>query len=330
MVSDHRVGAGFKHVVREFNVTRLRGGRVLNAPVNRNQQQIALRACRFDGIDHRGFRQAGTFGVCIRNKCHVRQVVFVGIVMAIEPARHSQPANLDSVLLDDHRFQRDVRGLSRADKHQVMLAKMVDGFGKAALSLIEDVVVGERDDLDAAGFQRIEQNRRRVKLKSLCAERVRGRNRRLKIHEADVGFEENVRYSREESVPTAMIAGHGCAVLRGIFLVCGLVQVVRVGGLDYGLVWNHIAGGGESDAADLAWIRSSGGSLSATSPADKGKSEKDKYDTKRGPAQRAVAAGKISDLHRSLLSSVTSLHRQFARRQLSAKLWSSGSLREQL
>src|SRR5260221_6780886 len=114
-------------------------------------------------------------------------------------------------------------------------------------------------------------------MKIFFAEGVRGRNRRLKIHEAVDGFEKNVRYSGEESVPTAMIAGHGCAVLRGIFLVCGLVQVVRVGGLDYGLVWNHIAGGGESDAADLAWIRSSGGSLSATCPADKRESREDKY-----------------------------------------------------
>jgi hypothetical protein len=81
-----------------------------------------------------------------------------------------------------------------------------------------------------------------------------------------------------------VIVGLGRAALRRILLIRGLILFVRVGRLDYGLVWNYIASGGESDAADFAWIRSSSGSLSATSPADKGKSEKDKYDTKRGPS----------------------------------------------
>ncbi len=81
-----------------------------------------------------------------------------------------------------------------------------------------------------------------------------------------------------------MIVCQGSAAVRGILLICGLILFVRVGRLDYGLVWNYIAGGGESDAADFAWIRSSSGSLSATSPADKGKSQKHKYDAKRGPS----------------------------------------------
>src|SRR5216684_487072 len=211
-----------------------------------------------------------------------------------------------------------------------MFAKMVDGLGEAALSLVEHVIVGERNDLDAAGLQGVEQKRRRVKLKSPGADGVRGRNRRLKIHEADVGFEKNVRHRSEESVPSAVIVWQRRAGVRGILLIRELVLFVRVGRLDYSLVWDYVAGGGESNAADLARIGASGGGLPATSPADKSQSQNDEYDAKRGPFQGAVAAGKISNLHRSLLLSVTSLHRQFARRQLSAKPWSSESPRQEL
>src|SRR5258708_13500878 len=194
-----------------------------------------------------------------------------------------------------------------------MFAKMVDGLGEAALSLIEHVIVGERNDLDAAGLQGVEQKRRRVKLKSPGADGVRGRNRRLKIQEADVGFEKNVRHRSEETVPSAVIVWQRRAGVRGILLICELVLFVRVGRLDYSLVWDYVADGGESNAADLARIGASGGGLPATSPADKSQSQNDEYDAKRRPFQGAGSGRKISNFQKSLLLLINSLQRQCAR-----------------
>src|SRR5258708_7861555 len=168
-----------------------------------------------------------------------------------------------------------------------MFAKMVDGLGEAALSLVEHVIVGERNDLDAAGLQGVEQKRRRVKLKSPGADGVRGRNRRLKIHEADVGFEKNVRHRSEESVPSAVIVWQRRAGVRGILLICELVLFVRVGRLDYSLVWDYVADAGESNPPDLARIEPIVGRFPAPPPADKSPSQKDEDEAKRGPVLSA-------------------------------------------
>ena len=105
MADDHR-GSGLQHLVRRLHIFRPRRGRVLHAPVNRNHQQIALRARLLDRLQHTGLvhsRRAARFAR-IGKEVHVRLIVLVGIAIAVEPARHAQPAHLDAVGLDDDRL----------------------------------------------------------------------------------------------------------------------------------------------------------------------------------------------------------------------------------
>ena len=126
MVADDHRGSRIEHLVRQVDIFGPRRGRVLDAPVDGDDQQIALRACRFHGGEHlrlvrtrRAARLAG-----IGKEIHVRLVVLVGIAIAVEPARHAQPAHLDAVGLGDHRLpglstpcrpSRQTAGRSRAD-----------------------------------------------------------------------------------------------------------------------------------------------------------------------------------------------------------------------
>src|ERR1700682_588935 len=81
---------------------------------------------------------------------------------------------------------------------------MVLGLGESALVLVEDVIVGKGHDLDAARFQRFQQQDRSIELESFCAARVRGRSRSLEVNEGKIHMVENVRSRREQCVPASV------------------------------------------------------------------------------------------------------------------------------
>ena len=76
MMADDDRGAGFEHLVGNVDVFRARGGGVLDAPVDGDDEQIALGAGSFDGGEDLGFvgagRAAGFAGI--------REEVDVGLV----------------------------------------------------------------------------------------------------------------------------------------------------------------------------------------------------------------------------------------------------------
>ena len=133
MVADDHRGSGLQHLVRRLHVFRPGRGRVLDAPVNGDHQQIALSARLFDGLEHPGLvhsrRAAGL--ARIGEEVHVRLVVLVGVAVAVEPARHAQPAHLDAVGLDDDRLPGLLGRVAGADEEQALLAQMLAGLGKS-------------------------------------------------------------------------------------------------------------------------------------------------------------------------------------------------------
>ena len=102
MVADDDRCAGVEHLVRDLDIFRAGRGRVLDAPVNGNDEQIALGAGGFDGFNHAGFiHSGGTAGFAgIWEEIDVRLIVLVGVAVAVEPAGHAEPADLDAVGLE--------------------------------------------------------------------------------------------------------------------------------------------------------------------------------------------------------------------------------------
>ena len=118
---------------------------------------------------------------------------------------------------------------------------MVAGLVEAGPALIHHVIVGEGDDPDAVGLQRIKKGNRRVELKWLGALRVRRSHRGFEVDEAKVGLLEDVAYVCKERAPAL-----------GAFSGSGR------GGADR-LMWNHVASHGKADLGQLVGIRNDGG-----------------------------------------------------------------------
>ena len=144
MVADDHRGSGIQHLVRHFHVFGPRRCRVLCAPVNGDHQKITLAARFFDDVEHSGLvlSRRVTCLARIRKEVHMRLVVLIGIAVAVEPARHSQPAHLDSVGLGDDRLPTLLGRVARAGKKHSALAQVLARLGKARPSLVHHVIVG--------------------------------------------------------------------------------------------------------------------------------------------------------------------------------------------
>ena len=114
---------------------------------------------------------------------------------------------------------------------------MLARLGKARPALVHHVVVGERDDLDAVGLQRVDQGNRRVEEEWLGAVRVRWSHGRLQIHKAEVRPFEDVGNLGEERAPAHRARSGG-----------------RGGGA-HRLMRNHVAGHGKADLRQFVRIR---------------------------------------------------------------------------
>ncbi len=200
---DHR-RAGLHHLVRNVHVLGPRRSRVLNAPVHRNHQQIALCPRSFYRGQYRGLvrsRRAAGFAR-IGEKIHVRLIVLVRIPVAVQPARHAQPTHLDSVGLGNHRLPRRRSIVRRAGKLQADLFQMFAALDKSRPPLVHHVVVGKRNNLDPARLQRLGKLHRRVEEERLGPVRVLGRHRCLKIHESKVRALKDVRHVPKQRRPS--------------------------------------------------------------------------------------------------------------------------------
>src|SRR5208337_4092518 len=135
-----------------------RRGRVLDAPVNGNDQKVAFGAGLFDRFEDLGLVRSRSAArlARIREEVHVRLVVLVGVTAAVEPARHAEPADLDAVGLDDDGLPSLLRRVSGTGEEQPFVAQMLAGFRESWPALVHYVVVGERNDLDAVGLQPFE------------------------------------------------------------------------------------------------------------------------------------------------------------------------------
>ena len=131
-------------------------------------------------------------------------------------------------------------GVAGAGKEQAHFAQVLAGFGKAGPALIHDMVVGEGDDFDAAGLERLRQRDRRVEHEGLGALGVVGRDRRFEVDEAEVGGLKDVGDVGEERCPAldAIAAGGGCGA--------------------NGFMRNDIAGDGKADPGEFMRIGSNG------------------------------------------------------------------------
>ena len=113
---------------------------------------------------------------------------------------------------------------------------MLARLGKAGPALVHHMVVGEGNDFDAVGLERVEQCNRRVELKWLGALRVRRSHRGFEVDEAEVGPPEDVAHVREERAPAlSAFSGSGCR---------GADRFVR----------NHVASHGKADLGQLVRI----------------------------------------------------------------------------
>jgi hypothetical protein len=150
---DHR-SPRIQHLVRHHHILRPRRRRILNAPVDRNHQQIALRPRCLHRPNHARLihpRRPARLSR-IREEVHMRQLVLVRIAIAIQPPRHPQPAHLDAVGLGNHRLPALLCRISGARKQQPHLAQVFARLRKSRPPLIHRVVVGKRNDLDPAGL----------------------------------------------------------------------------------------------------------------------------------------------------------------------------------
>jgi len=122
---------------------------------------------------------------------------------------------------------------------------MIESFVEAGVALIENVIVGERNDFNAARFQGFEKRDGCVELKRLGADRMLGSNGSFEVDEAEIGLAEDVSNVGEQRIPASVIAGNLLA--RGRSFNGGR-------GVDDWLVRNHVARDGEGHAADLLRI----------------------------------------------------------------------------
>ena len=80
----------------------------------------------------------------------------------------SQPTLMPLASVND-RLKGLRGGVAAAGEKEAGLAEVVTGLGKPGPALIHDVVVGEGDDLDAAGLERLGQGDRSVEHEGLGA-----------------------------------------------------------------------------------------------------------------------------------------------------------------
>ena len=112
--------AGFHDFVGNIDIFRARRGRVLDAPMDGDDQQITLGAGGFDGGEDLGLvgsgRAAGLAG--IGEEVDVGLAGVVGVAVAVEPAGHAQPAYLDAIGLGDDRLPGGGFGVGGSGKEQ--------------------------------------------------------------------------------------------------------------------------------------------------------------------------------------------------------------------
>src|SRR6266568_2535654 len=167
MMSEHSAGAGFQETVSELDILWVRRRSILGSPMNRNQQKIALRTSRLDFFQN-GRRiqpRSATRFTGIREKRDVRFAVLFGIAIAIQPASHPEPADLNTVLFDDDRLPGIFGRAPGSGKENSLFAQMFKSFTKARIALVKDVIVGEGDDLNSAKLQRLQESDGRIELK---------------------------------------------------------------------------------------------------------------------------------------------------------------------
>jgi hypothetical protein len=120
MMPHHHARPRLKHLVRHVHIFRPRRRRVLDPPVNRHHQKIALRPRLLHRRQHRrliGPRRPAALAR-IRKEVHMRLVVLVRIPVPIQPPRHPQPAHLDPVRLGNHRLPLLLDRIARPRKQQ--------------------------------------------------------------------------------------------------------------------------------------------------------------------------------------------------------------------
>src|SRR5271168_4444781 len=188
-------------------------------------------------------------------------VVFFWIAPAVQPASHPQPADLDSVFLEDDGLPGGLRVAAGADEEKTLLTQMFLRFAKSGIPLIEYVIIGEGDHLDAAEFQSFQEMDRGVELKRFRAARMGGCYGSFQIDETEIGLAENVGHIGEEKIPAAVIVGRrslrggSLSWLRGArFEQLRSSLTLRRGSLHHRNMRDNVAGSDKGDAADFFWV----------------------------------------------------------------------------
>src|ERR1700730_3544067 len=155
MMANHGAGACVEHVMSDVDVLCVWRRRVLHSPMNRNDQQIALRSRILDGFENSGFIEAWSSHrfAGIGEEGYMRIAIFFRVAAAIEASRHAQPPDLDSVFLENNRLPGYFRSAPRASEENSLLAKMILRLGEAGIALIEDMIVCNGNDLHPTEFQ---------------------------------------------------------------------------------------------------------------------------------------------------------------------------------
>src|SRR6266849_3190755 len=158
MMSEHGAGTGFQETVSELDVLGVRRRSILGPPMNRNQQEIALRTSRLDFFQN-GRRiepRSPTRFAGVREKRDVRFAVLFGIAIAIQPASHPEPAYPNAVLFDDDRLPGIFGRAPGSGKKNSLFAQMFKSLTKPRIALVKDMIVGEGDDLNSVELQRLQ------------------------------------------------------------------------------------------------------------------------------------------------------------------------------
>src|SRR5258708_6969208 len=192
---------------------------------------------------------------------------------------------------------------------------MVLRLGESALVLVEDVIVGKRHDLDAARFQRLQQQDRSVELKSFRSARVRGRDWSFEVNESKIHLVKNICDRRKQCVPSSVgIYSRRRLSCRCIFCFrrwifcsfgCGLI-LQNGSGLDHSLVRNHVTGSGKSDSAEFVRVGTGRSMACGTSPAEKREHTEDQHKQQSGRYDDSFSDDKLVEknfhVHKVLLS----------------------------
>ncbi len=86
----------------------------------------------------------------------MRFAVLFGIAIAIQPASHPEPADLNAVLFDDDRLPGIFGRAPGSSKEKALPAQMFKSLTKPRIALVKDVIVGEGDDFNSVELQRLQ------------------------------------------------------------------------------------------------------------------------------------------------------------------------------